>query len=188
MKASTKRALSLLLAAALVVASLFVYATLIRGEYENVARLRGEYASKSAFLEEQGAIITQAQDLIARYKGAERLGGQLSLALPKNESVSSIMAQVNFLARTNALSIQSVNISYLPIKPSLVKLSSAKGLGTLRLDLKLFGSYASLKRFLNNLETNVRISDVQSLKIEPAGQPNQDLYVYSLTADVYYQP
>lgn len=188
MKPSAKRALSLLLSAGLLLVSLVVYALLIRPEYEMVRQFRGELASKTALLEDQKISITQVQNLLAQYQGVVKLGDSLSLALPAEESLSSVMSQLNAIAQLSNLSIQSVSASYLPIKPSAAGISSAKNTGTLRLDFKLFGPYAAFKKFLQSLETNVRIMDLRNLKITPEGtKANPDLFSYNLTVDTYYQ-
>ncbi len=188
MQPSAKRALSILLSAALLITSLVIYATLISPEYERVNQLRGELESKTLFLEEERTAITQVQNLIAQYQSVSRLGESLSLALPNEESVSSVIAQINAMAGSSGVLVQSVGINNLPIKPPVSRLSSARGLGTLRLQLDLAGSYSGIKRFLQLLETNIRIMDVRSLTIGLAGRPDQDIYLYTLTVDTYYQP
>ena len=187
MKASTKRALSLILAMGLIVASVAVFAVLIKPEYQNIQNLRAILYSKTGMVEVEQKAIGQVQNLIADYKGTAKLGEQLSLALPTEESVSSVMSQLNAIAQLNNILIQGVGIEYLPIKPSPTKLSSAKGLGTLRLDLKLFGPYSSFKSFLGDMEKNVRIMDLKTLKIEQAGKSNNDVFFFTLGVDTYYQ-
>lgn len=193
MKASTKRALSLIVSAGLVLASLFMYATFIRPEYAAINNLRGELTSKAELLGQQKSSITQVQKLIAQYQGVVKLGESLSLALPEGEAVSSLMAQINAISQASGLTVQSVGVSYLPMKPSAVKLSLARGVGSLKLDLKLLGSYASLKNFLQSLETNIRIMDLKSLKIDPVQSgtqskaTTQDLFTYTMSVETYYQ-
>ena len=188
MKASTKRALSLLLAVALVVAVVVIFATFIKPAYQDIQNLRALFYSKTDLVNVEQKAIGQVQNLIADYKGTAKLEEQLSLALPNEESVSSVMSQLNAISQLNGISIQGVGIEYLPIKPSTTKLSSAKGLGTLRLDLRLFGSYAAFKAFLGDMEKNVRIMDLRNLKIEQAGKPNNDIFFFTLGVDTYYQP
>lgn len=188
MKSSTKRAASLLLTAVLFVASLFVYATLVRPAYEVITLLRGELASKTSFLEKQQAAISDVQQLLAQYQGVARLSDSLSMALPNKESVSSILAQITAISQSSGVVVQSVGITYLPLKPANATISLARGLGTLRLDIEMAGTYAALKRFLQSLETNIRVMDVQNLTIDPIGGSDQDLFNYSLNVDTYYQP
>lgn len=187
MKATTKRALSILISAALLVMALVFYAILIRPEYAIISGLRGQLASKSTALEDETNAISQVRNLISQYQGVAKLGDTLSLALPSEEAVSEVVAQINALTRLSGLTVQSLGIAYFPIKPSATKLSFVKGVGTLRLNLKLFGSYAGLKNFLGGLEKNIKIMDVKTLKIEQLGKTGQDLFSHTLEVDTYYQ-
>lgn len=188
MKSSTKRALSLLLSAALLLVSLVFYATLIRPEYQTAQELRAELASRSVLLVDQSSTIAQVERLISEYQSVSRLEDNFSLALPEEEQVSSLLAQFNAFSQISGLTIQSVNFTYLALKPAPTKLSFSRGYGTLRLDLKLLGSYNGFKRFLQALETNIRVMDVSGLRVETAGRSDQDLFVYTLSVDTYYQP
>jgi len=188
MKASTKRASILLLSAALIVVSLIMYATLVRSAYDSMVNLRSELASQSNLLDVQSEAITQVKSLVAQYQSVAKLEDQLALALPTEEAVSGVMAQLNAIAQSNGASIQSVGITYLPIKSAATSLTFARGIGTLQLEMKVLSSYESFKRFLQGLETNIRIMEVRSVKIDPVSSISQDLYVYTLTVDTYYQP
>ena len=187
MKPSSKRALSLIFSAGLLIAALVIYSSLIRPEYQLVLGLRGELASKSNFFEKQQAVMTNMQNLIAQYRSAEKLGDSLSLALPIKENISSVMSQFNAIAQFSGLAVQSVGVAYLPIKSSFEKSSSNKGLGAFRLDLRLAGNYSGLKKFLSALETNIQIMDVKALKLESASKAESDIFTYILTVDTYYQ-
>ena len=177
----------MILAMLLLVAAVAIYAALIRPAYSSIQELRSILYSKSNLYEQEQKAIVKVQDLMVEYRGSAKLDEQLSLALPNQESVSSVMSQLNAITQLNGIVIQSVGISYLPIKPSTAALSSAKGTGTLRLNLKLFGSYPAFKSFLGDMEKNVRVMDVKTLKIEQAGKSNQDIFVYTIDVDTYYQ-
>lgn len=185
---SSKRALMLVISATLLVGALASYATLILPEYQIVLNLRGGLASKENILAKQQTVAAQVQNVIAEYRSVERLSDSLLLALPDGEGLSSVFGQINAISQSAGLTVQAVGVSYLSIRPMPNnQLSSARGLGTLRLDLRLFGNYASLKRFLQFLETNIRIMDVKALRMEAASRTDQDLFSYLLTVDTYYQ-
>ena len=187
MNTSTKRALSLLLSAVFLIAALAIFGTFVRPAYDEIQRLRGQLQAQSELVGEQGTAALQVERLLKEYQGSARLGDSLSLALPKDEAMSSLMGQVNALAQLSGLPLQSAAISSMPIRPALGSLSFVRGFGVLRLELRAFGSYAGLKNFLQKLETNVRVMDLVELKIDQAGRTNQDLFVYNLTVDTYYQ-
>lgn len=187
MKASAKRALSLLLSGALTVAALVVFGTLVRPEYELVLQLRNELASQTNLLLETESDIGRVQSLRAEYQNRERIITSLNNSLPDQELIASLVSQINAISQSSGMLIGSLGISYLPVRPPAVQLSFARGIGTLRLELSSVGSYSSLKRFLQLLETNIRVMDVNALAIDVAASPTQDVYNYSVTVDTYYQ-
>jgi len=170
------------------IASFVVYATFINPEYKDVFRLRGELASALNILEETRNSNTQVQNLIAQYQKDEKDINALALILPRDESISSLIAQINTVSQSSGVVVRSIGLTYLSIKPPAVRLSFAKGTGILRLDLRFLGSYSSMKRFLEFLENNIRLMDVRSLRMDPLGdKPGEDLFNYSLIVDTYYQ-
>lgn len=187
MKPSVKRALSLLLSAALLVSALVVYALLIRGQYGAIQELRGRLEAKSGILEIEVKAMEQVKNLVVSLKSLSSVSNALSLSLPQEEAVSSAVAQLNSLAQLNGVVLQGVGMSHLPMIPAPVKLSFAKGMGALRMDIKFVGSYAAGRDFIAGLERNIRIMDVKNLKMETASKTGQDLMSYSLTVDTYYQ-
>ena len=187
MKAATKRAFSLLLSAVLLVAALVIYSTLIRPEYAVLQELRGVVEAKLKLLEETKNVSFGIENLKLEYKKDEKVIESLSLALPEDEAVSSLLAQFNAISQGNGLAIQSVGLAYLPVKSSATANSFAKGTGTLRVNVKLLGPYASFNKFLQDLENNIRIIDVVSLKLSQEGKGTQDLMNYEFVVDTYYQ-
>ncbi|MBI5147864.1 MAG: type 4a pilus biogenesis protein PilO [Parcubacteria group bacterium] len=190
MKASSKRIFSILGSGVLFITALVIYALFIRPEYDNVQRLRSEVASRSQAVEQQKDVIKQIQRLLQEYQSVARLQETLSLALPQESDVAEALNQLNGAAQIGGLAIQSAAVQSLAIRPSSAPIKSAKGIGTLRFNTKISGDYEQIKRFLQMLETNVRLMDVKSLKIESGVDPTQksaQKYLYNITVDVYYQ-
>lgn len=190
MKASSKRILSILASGFFFIMAVVIYALFIRPEYDNVQRLRSEVASRAQAVEQQKDVVKQIQRLLQEYQGVARLQETLSLALPQESGVAEALNQLNGAAQIGGLAIQSAGVQSLAIRPSSASIKSAKGIGTLRFNAKISGDYDQIKRFLQMLETNIRLMDVKSLKIESGVDPTQksvQKYLYNITVDVYYQ-
>ncbi len=182
MRPAAKRAFSLLLSIILLVAALFIYGLFIQPEYSELSVLRGRLSGqKNLFLNKQEA-ITKVESLIKQYQGAGRLQDTISMSLPGGEDLASVFNQLQGIAAFNGLIIEVFNVQSLPIKPARER-SLVRGLGSLRLSLRLTGPYESFRGFLRGLETNIRLMDVVSLKIEPIDK----VLVYNLVVDTYYQ-
>ncbi len=200
MKPSVKRALSLLLSAALLVGALMVYGLLIQGEYAAVQQLRGTLSAKTQVLNVETKAVEQVKNLVVSLQSIGNISNALSTALPSDSSLSAVMAQLNALAQAHGVVLQGVGVNYLPIIPPPVKLTFAKGIGSMRLDIKFVGPYAAGRDFLVDLERNLRIMDVRTMQMSSAlqssqGTPSaaqptqgtQDLLNFGLTVDTYYQ-
>lgn len=187
MRASTKRIASFLLSLGFLVGSFVVYGALLKPEYEAVNVLRGELASKDEFLREQEQVVTEVQDLIARYQGARGLGETISLALPREEETASFLHQLTAIARNANLSIQSVGFSAAPLRVS----GAASGapaarvkVATIVASVDAVGTYEALKVFLRALETNIRVMDVAELKADPK---DPRAIAYRIKVEAYHQ-
>jgi len=185
MKASVKRTISLLLSILFIILALVIYAFLVRPVYDEILVLRGTFRGKQKLFSEQEAAIQKVNDLVQRYQGTARLQDVINMSLPVSENLSLVFGQLYAIARKNNVNIEVFGVQPLAIRPSRDK-SLVKGLGTLRLSLRLTGSYDSLKDFVGDLETNIRVMDVSSLKIDQTAVSN--VLVYNLIIDTYYQP
>ncbi len=185
MKASTKRVLSLLVAGGLVIAAFVVYASFIRPEYDAIQQLRAQRVSLIESYNRQAEATTKVQQLTITQQDKKQQQQRIDWALPPREGVADVVEQLQAIAQASSVSIQSVGLEYLPVKQNI---NLIKGIGTLRLNLKLFSSYEAFKTFIAALETNIRIMDVATLRTEHAGRPEQNLFIHTLTVDTYYQP
>jgi Tfp pilus assembly protein PilO len=192
-KASTKRALSLLVSMALIIASLAIYAFYVRPAYDDVTTLRGTMKAKQDLFLEKQVAVDKVKALILQYKGAGSLQDAISLSLPQTEEVSSVFNQLQAIASSNGMAVEVFNVQPLPIRAAdagsgkNTKGSLIRPLGTLRLSLRLTGTYPAFKDFVRGLETNIRAMDVVSMKVEQASAKGGESFAYTLVADAYYQ-
>lgn len=171
--------ISLLLAAFFLVSALVIYGVFIKPEYELVITLRAALAGKLRLLKEQERIITSVQNLLAQYEGAARIQEGVSLALPEGEEGAAIFNQINALVSGNGLRLLSFDLANLPARPAPAESLIVEDLGVLEAALRLSGSYANFKKFIEGIETNIRLMDVETIHIE------KDNYVVVLKT--YYQ-
>lgn len=184
-KASTKRAFSLLVSAACIIGSLIVYGAGIKPAYQEANILRGTMLAKQNLFEEKKEAVNAVESLIKAYQGAGRLQDSISLSLPHSEEISSVFNQLQAIAAANGLTVQVFNVQALPLKQPLEN-ALVRPLGVVRLSLRLAGSYESFKNAIADLETNIRVMDIVNIKIEPTVR-EQNIFAYAVIADTYYQ-
>ncbi|OGG43382.1 hypothetical protein A3G50_02420 [Candidatus Jorgensenbacteria bacterium RIFCSPLOWO2_12_FULL_42_11] len=189
MRASTKRILSIMISASLLIAVMIIYVKLIQPAYSDIQNLRGEIQARNNLLEEQNHAVNQVQNLISQLQDQNitKFQEQISLVLPTTESVPQALGQYQAIAQASGLSIQSVGVNYLAIKPVASDAGLAKGIGTERFKLKLLGPYEAMRNFFQAIETNVRLADLVTFKINRTGQSGQNLYLNEIVVDNYYQ-
>jgi len=185
MKPSVKRALGFLGIVIFLVAALVVYASFIRPDLEKITELRGSLATKSRFFDEQQQIIKNISEyLTGKETEIKKSQAAVSSALPTDINVADLYNQLSILIRVNGLTMQEFGLDILAIKPTPAG-SLLKGRGTVQIEIKLNGSYLSLKSFISQLERNIRLMDVA--KLTAKSTTNRDVLDYDIVVDTYYQ-
>ncbi len=188
MRASTKRLLALFSSATLILAALIVYVVLLKPEYDDIQKLRGNFKSTSDFYEAQLQAIDYVNNLYGKNKvDIEQIQNDLSLALPDQEEVADIVYQIQRISSLNNIFIDSINLDRSPIQRSKSENSLVKSYGPLRITAKLTGPYDSFKELLRFLENNIRIMDVKAIRVYQSNDLEKGILNYEIVADTYYQ-
>jgi len=183
LKGSTKRAFSILIASVFFIAAVAVYAYLIKPTYQSINVKRGELYTKTTQLSDYKNTIGQMQKLLAAYENLSQAQQSASLMLPNDSSIPQATYQISGLALISGLNLQSISLKELAATPST---SLLKGMGTLRFNVKLSGTYESMKSFLQNLGANIRIFNINSIKVEKSGNIS-NVFTFNFELDTYYQ-
>jgi Tfp pilus assembly protein PilO len=185
MSPAAKRFYSVILSFILIIGAIFVFSSLLLPEYEAIRQLRGERESLTKLLKEEQRVTDSLTRLVSAPSGVSNLQQNLSLTLPTTQAIPEAVNQLEGIAKTRGISVEALGIELLPLEATSTD-SAIKPVGGLRVSLSAKGSYESLKLYLAALETNIRIMDVRSLKIEGGGS-KQSTLSYSLKVDTYYQ-
>jgi len=187
MKSSTKRILSIFLSGALFIATLVVYSNLIRPVAQEVGEKRSVLYSKVTVFESQRDAVSRVQDLITRLKGAAKLEQTVSLLLPSKPGVTEALSQIRAITDASGVVLQSFSISPKAFESSRSPL--VRRLGSFTLGLSVEGGYENIKRFLQALETNVRVFNVQGFQVGPTREARSGFgnFLSQITVEVYYQ-
>ncbi|MEX2054027.1 MAG: type 4a pilus biogenesis protein PilO [Candidatus Colwellbacteria bacterium] len=185
MKPAAQRLLGILTGMILIIASLAVYSALLVPKYKEVQNLRGERSALTGLLAQEQESVDAVQRLIRQYSSIADLRDSLAITLPNEEKTASIVNQFQGIASSNGILMDSLSIRPLAIAPR-VNDFVVEPVGTLRVSMQLIGDYQALKAYLAALETNVRIMDVKSIRIENAGRSSGP-YNYQVEVDTYHQ-
>lgn len=160
--------------------------------YSKVASLRGEvkYAKNSIIEKEELLVkIDQLKQVYDSRKGAISKAFYL---LPIEKGTSSLIVQFEALVSENGLILKSINFTEkikkrTPTGGDEVAVVPGQIYKTLKVSVELYGSYASFKSFLEALEYNVRIMDINSISFSSEKDEESSVFNFNVELEVYYQ-
>lgn len=185
MKPSSKRLIGISLSLVFLIGTVSVLTVFILPTTETIQQLRGEEVALSELYDTELERVETVRQVFEQFGGISNLQDTLSLALPIKEDVPSIINQVNGIAKISGIVIDSIDLQLLPIR-STSQESAIRPVGTVRIILDIQGAYESIKLYLQALETNVRIMDVQKLNVQGGADESQVLK-YNIIIHAYYQ-
>jgi hypothetical protein len=215
MKQSSKRILSVFFAFILIVTAFIFFFDFVQPTYNDMQALRSKQLGEASYLQNQTALVKQVQMTLNTYQNETQGAANVSLAMPSGQDVAGALAQIQGIAANNAIALGSVALT-LPTVQIQASGSDTSGgssaaelmkpLGSFELRFAAAGSYESFKNFLSEVETNIRIFDVENISIQPAvvvsapaastkskaaastsTTPADDLFNYAVTVATYYQ-
>lgn len=163
------------------------YFVLIGPQY-NSLKEKGilNYQAQREKLANRKAYLDKLKELQAKYAQLNTKDLEsLSYFLPVGEDIPGLFVQAEALAKDNGLVLQNIGVNQPAVssdKAGITVKKESAGIGTLSLVMTLTGGsgYGGLKSFLDSLEKNVRLFDVESVNFSPDGQN------YSVNAKTYY--
>jgi Tfp pilus assembly protein PilO len=188
MRASTKRALSILLAGVFFIATVVVYANLIQPEFAVVGEKRAEVFSKASSFDAQRAAVERVQELIAELQGARQLQDTVGLVLPVGPHVTEALHQIQTIARSSQVILTNFSVNQQAFEAPVQSL--VRRLGVLQINLSAEGSYEGVRSFFKAVELNARVFTVQQLDITPASGSEgfgDNLFSGTATVEAYFQ-
>ncbi len=192
MKASSKRILSILFSALFLLGTLIVYGNLIQPEIDTASGLQSTVASKTNLLNSQKNAVAQVSTLISQFQNTAALQKTVTLAMPIGSDTTDILNQWQAIAQASGVTLQALNVQ--PVAPSGAPAATStlvRKLGNISISFSAIGPYPALKQFLEELETNVRVTNVETFNLTSASTGGQGgtTQIYTLQANVssFYQ-
>jgi len=185
MRASTKRILSVTVAAIFLIATLVVYLNFIQPEIDEISERRALVASKENLLGNQERAVTEVQDLIAQFKNIAAVQETAGFAMPDDPETIGALRQLEAIARASGATLSSLDFKVIIPRSSAAE-SFIKKLGIVEVNMTIEGNYEALKKFLQFFETSVRVANVKEFTFQPAG-PQRGADKLVVSGEIYYQ-
>jgi len=178
-----------MIAGMLFIGTVVVYANLIQPAAVEVGAQRQLVFSKSAMFASQYTAVDRVRELIIKFQGTAKLQDTMDLVMPLTAQTTELLNQIQAIARSSQVSLESFSLSFLPFESG--RSSLVRRLGVLQVGLSVSGSYASVQSFFRALERNVRLLSMERLDIRVVGGVRDvpsDIFIGDATVRAYYQP
>jgi len=168
----------------LLVAGAILFFTFTLPAFTEIRELRGEREALIS-VRDAGLQTSRTVDrLLAEFSSVSSIQRNISLALPAEEEVPGVINQLQGIAKLSGVVIESLDIELLPIRP-VVEGELIEPVGKLRITIGLLGNYEGIKSYLSLVETNIRVIDVSSIRVD--GGTESSVLKYNIVVDTYYQ-
>lgn len=165
-----------------------IYSEFLTPAYDQITVLRGKKQAAEQELAATKAAIASIEELLKQYQSLTDLKDRFSLILPTAENSATVINQLYTMAQAHSIKIESMSLQRIPPpKPVLEKTSVRQDNSTLRISMRLAGDYFNAKDFFENMQRNVRMMDIGSIKVSGGAGQNKDGLRYQVVFDVYYQ-
>jgi Tfp pilus assembly protein PilO len=189
MRASSKRALSIGIAALFLIGALVVYGTLIQPTFTDIEKMRAELNVSQTLFDNQKSATEQVSKAFSDMKNAAKTREVISQALPVGPNITLALHQIESTIRANKVTIDALTIRAVSPEPN--KKILAKRLGRLELNFSASGGYGPVRDFIKNLETNIRVINITNFEFTPISSrdkvTSEELYTIQIVAEMYYQ-
>lgn len=176
-------------------ASVGAFVVFIIPRYNNLKTLRETVLSFDGRLETADKLKVSREELIARYNSISKVDlDNIKILLPDSVDNIRLIIQLDSLATKNGLSSVR-NVQYDEIKnttdPAKVEgnLSAQKPYGEFSISFETTGQYKNFLSFISDLEQNLRLVDVVSVKFAAAdgnGNSPADNLKYTVKLKTYW--
>lgn len=185
MKSSTKRILSVAFSFIFLIGTVVIYTNFILPQMKEVQDKRASVDTKETLFEDQKGKVEKVKNLITQSQGMGAIRDMVSLAIPENPQVTELIYQIDAIVNVSQVAITDFSIE--PLILAKEKDPLVKQIGKIRVQMKLVGSYGSIKNFVQSIENNIRIASVETMDMQPVTSTGQSLQSLSMKAEFYYQ-
>ena len=184
MNPALRRLIGVMTSLVFFLASIAVFSFFIVPASRELQDIRGERSALAELLERETSKIEAVSALFEQYGGVSDLQKTLGMALPTEEEIPDIINQLQGTAKVAGVSMNSLNINLPAIKAGS-KEDVIKSFGVVQITFAIEGKYDQIKSYLDAIETNVRVMDVQKFGVQ--GGTEKETLDYNIVVNAYYQ-
>lgn len=183
MKQTFRGSISILIAALLFIGALFVYSDFIKPTYAEIKNKQGEKMEKEEQHAKAKILLEQNQQIIMSFADYQDLYNSILTMMPIEPEVSHAVYQISGMAAASGVAIKGISTA----ESAITSASSALigGRGTVKISLRVGGTYESFSSFLDKMQNNIRIFRINTIRVEKSG--NSNVLDFNIDASIFYQ-
>ncbi len=185
----------LILADAIVIGLLIFL--LILPSYKKMEDINNKIISSEETLEEEQEILNNLKEIREEYQQVKDDMEKINMVLPQGEEIPELLVQLEAMVLDAGLFCESIK----PISTEeevgstteeFQDQKEAKKIVSYRpldISVELSGNYKSFKKYIDNLEKNIRITNITSITIDKpdSEEGGENLFDFTLELKTYYQ-
>jgi len=190
----TKNLIFIVITLGLIASIIFLDVPIVQG----VLNMRKEITNKQETLIKKEALIKTIEKLIDKYKNSEGVLKKLDDILPGDSDVPNLIVQIEAIAKESGMSMSDVGIA-VSDQTEASKAEAVRSGGSanqekvsvdyqaVAIDLRMSGDYAALKRFLQAVEENMRLMDIESITFSTKSREGAgSTFEFEVVLNTYY--
>ncbi|OGN33098.1 MAG: hypothetical protein A3I39_02120 [Candidatus Yanofskybacteria bacterium RIFCSPLOWO2_02_FULL_47_9b] len=146
--------------------------------YDGIAARRAALDERSQLVADQTAILAKLEDM--RKQSAARAGDlkQFSYVVPATKNAADLVSMIQALASQNGLQLTTLAMGANSNKDNSPYVAQS-------VDLGLSGGYIAFRSFIDSIEKNIRIIDIDTIDAAPTSE-NSPIIGFRVKAHAYF--
>jgi len=182
----------------LIIISVLAFIFFIKPEYENITVLKNDISVYEGYINDSTTLQEVKDSLVSSYKSISQENKEkLNKLLPDEVNNIKFVLEIENLASDYNLSVKNVNFESIESSSESkngvsISKSDEENLsyGKFPIEFTISGSYESFALFIKELETNLRLVDVEEVTFSSSNKNNKladsDNYEYILKVETYW--
>lgn len=167
-----------LIGALLIATALFLFWVFPYGEYTKISALKTALADRETLIKQRTDIQSQVKSLTTQYNQQSSAIQVLTAVVPTKKETAEIISAVQVMATQSGIQLGGINFT-------TGALQAERPYNVLSISMSGSGSYNSVRSFLDAMERNIRLMDVQNIKMSVDRQRGS-IVDFDLQANVYF--
>lgn len=159
--------------------ALLTFWVLVMPERKKIGEFNDAIQLRQTDLDDRVAIDKKIRDINKRAEDRAIEIKNLGLIVPSKKDVAELISAMDRIATISGMQLAQINIQPQPDTPN----DPFNGL-TVTADVS--GEFGSIKNFLENLEQNIRLLDVDSVQLAPTSETLTSVLNVSIQARAYF--